>query len=135
MFAKHAGTKQFPETMLLTYSAKRRAEVAPGVGEDTDMVAVFGTGGLSHISEDQLAELERCYTGVRQRTERAIARGDEQVKSYFQGLLDAAAAAAATKTAEQAAPTAKPSTSEKEGAASPPTAAGPEQEDRKSGDN
>ncbi len=37
MFAGHTRTRPMPETLLLSYSAKKRAEVAPGVGEGTDM--------------------------------------------------------------------------------------------------
>lgn len=33
MFAGHSRSKQAPETLLLTYAAKKRAEVAPGVGK------------------------------------------------------------------------------------------------------
>jgi hypothetical protein len=37
MFAGHSRSKPVPQTLLLTYAAKKRAEVAPGVGEATDM--------------------------------------------------------------------------------------------------
>ena len=33
MFAKHTRRSPQPETLLLTYSAKKQAEVAPGVGK------------------------------------------------------------------------------------------------------
>ncbi|MFZ2644301.1 MAG: hypothetical protein WA117_25145 [Verrucomicrobiia bacterium] len=38
MFANHARWKPVPDTILMVYSAKKRAEVAPGVGKATDMV-------------------------------------------------------------------------------------------------
>lgn len=40
MFAKHTRSKPIPETILLVYSAKKRAEIAPGVGKETDMFTV-----------------------------------------------------------------------------------------------
>jgi hypothetical protein len=40
MFARHAWNAPFPETLMLTYYAKKKAEVAPGVGVGTDMVMV-----------------------------------------------------------------------------------------------
>lgn len=44
MFAGHNRMRPLPETLLLTYAAKKRAEVAPGVGSGTDM---FTTGAAS----------------------------------------------------------------------------------------
>src|SRR5262249_16657737 len=40
MFARHAWNSSFAETLLLTYYAKRKSEVAPGVGAGTEMVMV-----------------------------------------------------------------------------------------------
>jgi hypothetical protein len=38
MFARHAWSASMPDTLFLTYCAKRKSEVAPGVGNGTDMV-------------------------------------------------------------------------------------------------
>jgi hypothetical protein len=45
MFARHAWNSPFSDTLLLTYYAKRKAEVAPGVGNGTDMMMVGPTLG------------------------------------------------------------------------------------------
>jgi hypothetical protein len=37
MLARHAWNRELSETLLLTYSAKKDAEIAPGVGVDSDM--------------------------------------------------------------------------------------------------
>lgn len=37
MFAKYSRDWSLPQTLFLTFSAKKRAEVAPGVGKDTDL--------------------------------------------------------------------------------------------------
>lgn len=64
MFARHAMRKPLPETMLLTYTAKRRAEIAPGVGLDTDMFAVAGLGGYTPIASGRVTELQQLYRRV-----------------------------------------------------------------------
>lgn len=43
MFAAHTKWRVFGETLLLTYSAKKRSEVAPGVGAATDMFVIGPT--------------------------------------------------------------------------------------------
>ena len=63
MFANHTREKSFPETLLLTYSAKKRAEVAPGVGADTDMF-IIGPGLGQHIpivGNHVLEQLQKTY--------------------------------------------------------------------------
>lgn len=57
--AGHTKYRSLEETVFNTYAAKRRAEVAPGVGNDTDMIVVTATGARQLSSEDMkvLAEV------------------------------------------------------------------------------
>lgn len=63
--AGHARIESLPETLLRTYIAKRRAEIAPGVGPQTDMV-VLGpqTGAAKSVPYDVVTKLEATYQSV-----------------------------------------------------------------------
>jgi hypothetical protein len=70
MFAKHNYNRPFSETLFATYVAKKRAEVAPGVGQATDMFMVGPLLGQCayplhpHIN-DKLEELyKEAISGV-----------------------------------------------------------------------
>src|SRR3989442_8365671 len=66
MFEKHTYFRSFTETLLLTYTAKRRAEVAPGVGLATDMFTVGPLLGnhVYPIGEHVLNKLAVIHSGV-----------------------------------------------------------------------
>jgi hypothetical protein len=66
MFAGHARAKPVPQTLLLTYAAKKRAEVAPGVGEATDMFWIGPAVGTSFpIGDHVMGKLGEIYDKVR----------------------------------------------------------------------
>ncbi len=72
MLGGHAARNGFPETLWLTYLAKRRAEVASGVGQDTDVFLIPGPGKSSLLSSTWLAELARLYDRVRQQEQDVV---------------------------------------------------------------
>jgi hypothetical protein len=57
----HSTSEGLTETVFRAYAAKRRAEVAPGVGRETDMLVV-NAEGINRLAPDTLAELEALYT-------------------------------------------------------------------------
>jgi hypothetical protein len=63
IFAKHTPHKSLAETLLLTYSAKKRAEIAPGVGIDTDMFLIGPLLGqnVPFVGPHVLEELQATY--------------------------------------------------------------------------
>src|SRR5262249_14880019 len=67
MFARHAWDSPFSDTLLLTYYAKRKAEVAPGVDTGTDMMMVGPTlGSLTLVGDHVIKKLdERISSGNR----------------------------------------------------------------------
>lgn len=66
MFAGHSRTKPVPQTLLLTYAAKKRAEVAPGVGSATDMFWIGPTVGTSFpVGEHVVNKLGEIYGEIR----------------------------------------------------------------------
>jgi hypothetical protein len=59
-FSGHWPSKSFDETLLLAYAAKKRAEVAPGVGKNTDILVIGPRIGQTlKVEEKHLAELDR----------------------------------------------------------------------------
>jgi 20S proteasome alpha/beta subunit len=57
----HTGKKILAETLFHVYAAKRRAEVAPGVGKDTDMM-VISASGIRWLTHDELQQLETIFS-------------------------------------------------------------------------
>jgi 20S proteasome alpha/beta subunit len=56
----HSGDASYDQTLFHVYAAKRRAQVAPGVGTKTEM-AVLTKGGIKHLSRDELKRLGDIY--------------------------------------------------------------------------
>lgn len=91
MFAQHNKSKPFPETLLLTYAAKKRAEVSPGVGEGTDMFTIGpALGSYMKIYPHVVGSLEKMYRANRTRERRASLRANKEVNEYVEGLIRAA---------------------------------------------
>lgn len=62
MYSGHWPQKPFSDSVLLAYSAKRRAEAAPGVGKGTDMVVVGpALGETVKVEDQQIARLAAIY--------------------------------------------------------------------------
>lgn len=56
----HGGTASYPETLFRVYASKRRAEVAPGVGGDTEL-AVVTRSGVQRLTSADLERLSSLY--------------------------------------------------------------------------
>jgi 20S proteasome alpha/beta subunit len=56
----HIGSKTIEETLFAVYVAKRRAEVAPGVGTETDL-EIITTDGIEKIKKPILEKLNEFY--------------------------------------------------------------------------
>ncbi|MEO8103203.1 MAG: hypothetical protein ABI790_11785 [Betaproteobacteria bacterium] len=61
MFSRHEKNGSLARTLLLTYTAKKRAEVAPGVGIETDMYSVRGLGNYFEVGTHVIGELQVMY--------------------------------------------------------------------------
>lgn len=92
MFAGHSKWKPLPETLLLVYSAKKRAEVAPGVGEATDMFMVGAQlGSYFLIGDNVLNELKKIYIDEQAREREAANKANESVTQYLDSMVKATA--------------------------------------------
>ncbi|WP_423459974.1 hypothetical protein [Ottowia sp. VDI28] len=62
MFGGHHAEMHLDPAVYLTLAAKKRAEVTPGVGKETDMVVVtVADGGYILFREDVVDQLEKIY--------------------------------------------------------------------------
>jgi hypothetical protein len=102
MFARHAWNAPFPETLLLTYYAKRKSEAAPGVGKGTNMIMVPGLGGLLVVGDHVITKLDQEYQRLIRMEAKAFARAQGEMKTYVEELNKHAAAAEAAQGGQQA---------------------------------
>lgn len=63
--ARHTGARSLDETIFAVYMAKRRSEVAPGVGHDTDLW-VITKHGIYRLSHPELAQLDELIVAQQQ---------------------------------------------------------------------
>jgi hypothetical protein len=102
MFAGHTKARPLPATLLLTYSAKKRAESAPGVGTGTDMFIIGpGPGTYSTVVDSVVLNLENIYQDGRKRIEEVALILQKNVETYVDDIAKAAATAAATADATE----------------------------------
>ncbi len=102
MFASHTRRKSFPETLLLVYSAKKRAEVAPGVGSVTDMFMIGpALGSKISINSKTLGVLEKIYNEEQERERKASLKAKNSVDKYIKSLLKKAVVAAEKAIAQK----------------------------------
>lgn len=83
MFYGHNPKRSFDDTLILTYAAKKRAEVAPGVGKATDMIVIGAGVGVSYMIEPHhIADIDDIYQKNRKVTERGIARAQRETAKF-----------------------------------------------------
>lgn len=69
------------------YAAKKRAEVAPGVGSATDMFWILSLGGFSPINESVLYKLDEIYEEMRKSEQEAQDEAHKKWVEYVTDLL------------------------------------------------
>jgi hypothetical protein len=66
MLGRHSWRSSEVDTALLTYIAKKRSEVAPGVGEGTDMFTIGPLlGSFSLFTPEMMEGFDRIYKNLR----------------------------------------------------------------------
>jgi hypothetical protein len=80
-----------PETFLLIYTAKKRSEVAPGVGKETDMFTMGPTLGsfafLKDIQDLDIGKLEKTYQSILNKERKIQEFAKTQIKEYVGEIL------------------------------------------------
>ncbi len=87
----HAATQPVKDTIFHVFASKRRAELAPGVGRDTDLM-VLGPSGAVRLPDKALAKLAELYDSY---AASVVASAQEQVKGWAFDLADGSADTAA----------------------------------------
>jgi len=104
MFAGYAKWASVPKCLLLSYVAKKRAEVAPGVGQETDMFAIVGTSEpLLHnfvmaypyvqVSQMHIDNLAKIYGSMIKTEAQALSSAVEAAETLYEELEDEASQA------------------------------------------
>lgn len=75
----HTSSAEYQETVFRVYASKRRSEVAPGVGHDTDM-AVLSAEGIHRLSDDELDQLRTIFEEFEASTTQVLTKGLEGFK-------------------------------------------------------
>jgi len=102
MFAGHARWKPMPEVLFLTYTAKRRAEVAPGVGEGTDMFMIGPQLGSYFAIGDHVTEaLKKIYEETTKSAQDSQEQARREVNEYVEELGKQGQQAAGLPTSQE----------------------------------
>jgi hypothetical protein len=89
MFAGHHRAKPGPDTMFRVFSAKKRAEVAPGVGKVTDMWAMGPQlGSFASFPAPIIADIEKIYEARQTQIDKATKEAEEKTYAYVQKLSE-----------------------------------------------
>jgi len=88
MFSGHTASSPFNKTLYHIYAAKKRAEVAPGVGQETDSFIAWQLGGSSVIRDDIIDLVKTAYEEVEQQSKQITVETEEKVHAAIQGILD-----------------------------------------------
>jgi hypothetical protein len=88
MAFNHTFRHSLADTLRAVLFSKKRAEIAPGVGPDTDMFVVTGLGGLSLLRDDVQDELEKRYAEERRRQAKVADITRTKISQFVQGILD-----------------------------------------------
>jgi len=120
MFANHTRLRSFAETLVLTYSAKKRAEVAPGVGEATDMFTVGPLLGncVYPVGDHVLEKLNAIHEDTKTKMRQSEQEANQVLNEFLQTLLQ-------LPQQQQQPPTATPTPPASPNASSPPSEQSP----------
>jgi hypothetical protein len=93
-FGRHHSYAPFSRTLFLAYKAKRRSEVAPGVGRIfTDMCVVSGLGAFTPLLFEDIDFLETLYMSLLTAERDMAKRHEDEMDGKFQQMAEAAKAA------------------------------------------
>jgi len=114
MLARHSRQSSLSETLLLIYSAKKRSEVAPGVGKETDMFTIGPRLGSFSWLHDYVENdrMQKVYEYVQEEESKIAEQSKAKVKEYVDEIT-----ARAMQRAQQTAPEANAGTPPPDGEA------------------
>jgi 20S proteasome alpha/beta subunit len=93
MLAQHAPNQSSTDTLLIAYNAKRRSEIAPGVGEETDLFVIGPrVGTFSWVNPTISSQLEAQYVGLVEAEKKAANDARAGIAEYLENLVGTPAA-------------------------------------------
>ena len=92
MFTRYTADSDIGRAVLAVYAAKRRAEVAPGVGEETDMFIIPCGKPMTPINQRAISDLRKAYKTMDDSQKTAIETANEEIRQiFYQAAIDKAA--------------------------------------------
>lgn len=92
MAAGHTRAATTSRALYLTFAAKKRAEIAPGVGSETDMFLIGPQlGSYVTVAESVIQDLGKFFKDSVAKRKKIDANVDKKVKTYVDGLAAARA--------------------------------------------
>jgi hypothetical protein len=85
----HGPQASLADTLLNVFFAKKRAEIAPGVGDATDMYITTSLGSSSSLRDDVAQELEKRYAEENRRQKRVANTSRQKISTFVQGIINA----------------------------------------------
>ena len=90
MLAGQSYNSSLTDTVLSVYVAKRRSEIAPGVGKYTEMVSVGPGNPLDFLHKDIMNKLEVEYKRIIDAESTAFLEGRKEMEDYVKKLTEQA---------------------------------------------
>lgn len=88
MLGGHAWNAGLPESLLLTYTAKKAAEIAPGVGVETDFYMIgAGLGRSLRVADQYIKKLDKLYRNVKKQEIMARKRANSELTRYLESIV------------------------------------------------
>ena len=82
MLARHSQHASFHTALLQVYSAKKRAEIAPTVGLETDYFYI-GAEGAKDLNHELIDSVGRAYEALEKKISEARIQADIEVRDYL----------------------------------------------------
>jgi hypothetical protein len=83
-----------PDALMMVMFAKKRAEIAPGVGDATDMFSILGLGRAQRIGDHVTTVLEKQYAEEKRRQQSLANRSRQKINAFVEGLVNQSATTA-----------------------------------------
>lgn len=88
MTYSHTHSHSLADTLLNVFFAKKRAEVAPGVGEETDMFVILGLGQADTLNMNVQHELEKRHEEHTRRQQKVADTARKKIGTFVQNIID-----------------------------------------------
>jgi hypothetical protein len=87
MLAGHHPEALLPDTLFLTYTAKKRSEKAPGVGAATDMIMIQPDRGVTLIRDDIEDKVAVVYDRMVRKEAKIVDVANNEVSQYVAAII------------------------------------------------